>query len=590
MMEEQPQQQRTLKETLDVALFLAGRIRKAVEEAGSFKQECYEVLRLVDSLADMLRSAAQLPPAAVYERPMRRIVMEVIKNLDRALALVRKCKGSFFLMRLITITNVADFRKVSTILENSNGDMEWLLDVCKVSSSSSGCGLSLPPIASTDPILSWVWSYIALVQNGCLDDRIDAANGLASLAADNARNGKIIIEEGGVAPLLKLLKDGGALPDAQLAAARAIASLATNPERVRQIAEERAVPTIVQCLYSSPVAVQVVVASLVAEMAAHESSTRDEFARENAIRPLVLVLSSGMEEDVSVSKPTNMHSLVQSSIRVSKEKGIAAGRRPYDGGKLANLEQEDPAVRAELMVNCSRAMWMLARGSDANSRRITETRGLMCLAKIIEKEQGEFQYNCLMAVSEIAAAAEANADLRRATFKTNSPAAKAVVDQLIRLTQDGSPLLQSPAMKSIGSLSRTFPARETRVRRPLVNNLSHKDTSVVAEAASALGKFANPENFLCVEHSKAIIEFGAVPLLGRLLKSGEKVQTAAVVLLCYLAIHVSNSEELKQADALGGLKSQSSHHPFHRELIHKAIYQLELYKGGNNNHIQTHDR
>ncbi|CAN6448974.1 unnamed protein product [Victoria cruziana] len=590
MEEQQQQQQKTVKETLDVALFLAERIRKGVEEAGSFKQECYEVLRLVDSLADMLRSAARLPPAAVYERPMRRIVMEVIKNLDRALALVRKCKGSFFLMRLITITNVADFRKVSTILDNSNGDMKWLLDVCKVSSSSSGCGLSLPPIASTDPILSWVWSYIALVQNGCLDDRIDAANGLASLAADNARNGKIIIEEGGVAPLLKLLKDGGALPDAQLAAARALASLATDPDRVAQIAEERAVPTIVQCLYSSPVAVQVVVASLVAEMAAHDPFTRDEFARENAIRPLVLVLFSGMEEDVSVSKPTNVHSLVQSSIRVSKEKGAAAGRRPGDGGKFKRLEHEDPVLWAELMVNCSRAMWMLARGSVANSRRIAEARGLMCLAKIIEKERGEFQYNCLMAVSEIAAAAEANADLRRATFKTNSPDAKSVIDQLIRLTQEGSPSLQVPAMKSIGSLSRTFPARETRVVRPLVNNLSHREASVVAEAASALGKFASADNFLCVEHSKAIIEFGAAPRLGRLLKSGEKIPTAAVVLLCYLAIHVSNSEELKQADALGGLKSQSSHHPSLKELIQEAVYQLELYKCGNNNHAQTHDR
>jgi hypothetical protein len=47
-----------------------------------------------------------------------------------------------------------------------------------------------------------------------------------------------------------------------------------------------------------------------------------------------------------------------------------------------------------------------------------------------------------MAVMEIAGAAEQDAELRRAAFKTNSPAAKAVVEQLLRVIEKGEPELQ----------------------------------------------------------------------------------------------------------------------------------------------------
>ncbi|KAL6294407.1 hypothetical protein ACE6H2_002549 [Prunus campanulata] len=88
-------------------------------------------------------------------------------------------------------------------------------------------------------------------------------------------------------------------------------------------------------------------------------------------------------------------------------------------------------------------------GSVSNSRRITETKCLLCLAKLVEKEQGELQFNCLMTVIEITVAAESNANLRRAAFKTDLPTAKAVVDQLLRLIKDvDSPTLQIPAIKS----------------------------------------------------------------------------------------------------------------------------------------------
>ncbi|KAF5197855.1 armadillo repeat only, partial [Thalictrum thalictroides] len=141
--------------------------------------------------------------------------------------------------RVVTITSATDFRKLFLLLDNSIGDMKWLLNVFEVVDSNGGTGggivLSLPPIASNDPILSWVWSFGAAIQtSSSIIDRIDAANQLASLVVDNDRNKKIIVEEGGVPPLLKLLEEGVSA-ESQVAASTAFANLATDQERVRQM-------------------------------------------------------------------------------------------------------------------------------------------------------------------------------------------------------------------------------------------------------------------------------------------------------------------------------------------------------------------
>ena len=68
--------------------------------------------------------------------------------------------------------------------------------------------LGLPPIAANEPILCLIWEQVASLLSGAsLDERSDAAASLVSLARDNDRYGKLIIE-GGVPPLLKLLKEG----------------------------------------------------------------------------------------------------------------------------------------------------------------------------------------------------------------------------------------------------------------------------------------------------------------------------------------------------------------------------------------------
>ncbi|XP_057448529.1 uncharacterized protein LOC130740050 [Lotus japonicus] len=593
-------EEKQLEEELSYPILVAERVRSAVGEADAYKFECNEVSKQVDRLLQMLRTLVRLAASpSLYERPVRRVAAETSKNLERALTLVRKCRRRSILHRVVSIVSATEFRKVLGHLEASVGDMRWLLSILDNDGGGGGIVVSLPPIASNDPIMSWVWSFIASLQMGQLNDRIDAANELASLAQDNDRNKKIIVEEGGVAPLLKLFKEATS-PEAQIAAATTLCRLGNDLERVRVIVSEVGVPLVVQVLGDSPIRVQTLSANLVATMAKHDPVAQEDFARENAIRPLVTLLSFDTAIDEQSGKQS-IHSLVQinkemgkksSDRSVSKQFTSSYSSSSYTYSRGGNYrkdrENEDPQVKLQLRISCAEALWMLARGSVSNSRKITETKGMLCLAKIIEKEQGELQFNCLMTIMEIAAAAESNADLRRAAFKTNSPAAKAVVEQLLRIIKEvDSPSLQIPAIKSIGSLARTFPARETRMIEPLVMKLSNRDTDVADEAAVALTKFASPDNFLYVEHSKTIVEYNGVPALMRLLRSNEVNQLHldhGLTLLCFLALHAGNSESLEQARVLTVLEGadRTAVPPHLRELVSRTIYHLNLYHTGMN--------
>ena len=602
-------EEKLIEEELGYPIRLSEQVRAAVDEANWFKLECSEVGKQVDRVSQMLRTMTRFASTAqfLYDRPIRRVTAEVSKNLERALTLVRKCKRRSVLRRVVTIVSAADFRKVQSFLESSVGDMRWLLSIFD---TENGGGGGIPPIASNDPIVSWVWSFVATLQMSQLPEKIEAANELASFARDNDRNKKIIVEEGGVPPLLKLLKDGASL-EAQIAATTAIYNLANDQERVRAIVNELGVQIIVQVLSDSPMVVQTQAARLVARMAEYDPIAQEDFAREHVIRPLVTLLSfeTFVDDHNDQLSKQSFHSIVQINKQMEKKTLTRPSSRPYSnsnsnsnsnyyhyyyhnnegssraGQHRRERENEKPEVKLSLKISCAGALWMLAKGSVMNSKRITETKGLLCLAKLVEKEEGELQYNCLMTIMEITAAAEYNADLRRSSFRINSPAAKAVVEQLLRVIRElDNPVLQIPAIKSIGSLARTFPARETWVINPLVTQLSHRNPDMAAEAAISLGKFACPDNFLCVEHSKTIIEYNGVPQLMRMLRANERAQLHGLILLCYLAIHAGNSEALEQARVLTALEGADrtvvAQHPELRELVSKAIDHLNLYQVG----------
>jgi len=586
-----PEKEKRLQEELLGPILLGDRIIKLAQEAESSKVDCTELARKVQVVCDNLRSVVRVVSGTqcVNERPIRRIVGEVSKNLERTLAFVRKCKKHGGVLRQVfSMTTTADFRKVWNLLESSNGDLVWLLTILD---SKEGTNVSLPPIASNDPILAWVWTFTYTLQLGQPKDRAEAATELGSLARGNERTKFIILEEGGVPPLLKLLKEASS-PDAQVAAANALVNVTTNQESVvSYVVESHAAPTIVQVLGDSPMRVRVSVANLVSAMAEQNELAREEFVRANVTRPLVSLLSMDTVLADPMAGRASIHSLVLNLSNVGETNSDGSSRGSSHHRREREREVESPELRNEVKISCAKALWKLSKGCLSSCKKITETKGLLCLAKMIESESGELQLNCLMAVMEIAAVAESNADLRRGAFKRTAPAAKAVLDQLLRVVQEeGNPALVIPAIKAIGSLARNFSGKVPQVLGPLVAQLGSRDVDVASEAAIALGKFVSPDNYNCVDHSKAILELDGVPKLMSLLQINDRQQVHGLKLLCYLALNVGNSKVLEQERALNTLerfaRPVQTQYPDLKDLFAKAIHHLTLYQPGAQLHRQ----
>ena len=105
-------------------------------------------------------------------------------------------------------------------------------------------------------------------------------------------------------------------------------------------------------------------------------------------------------------------------------------------------DNEDPETKLRLKVQVTRALWKLAQNNIKNSKFITDTRALLCFAKLIETGKEDVQFNSIMAVVAITQSAEKSSEIRKAAFKAKAPAAVAVVEQLIRVIKSGEPELQ----------------------------------------------------------------------------------------------------------------------------------------------------
>ena len=657
-----------VKEILARPIQLADQVSKSAEEAQSFKQECLEFKAKTEKLAALLRQAARAS-SDLYERPTRRIIDDTEQVLEKTIALVMKARANGFMKRVFTIIPTAAFRKTSMQLENSIGDVSWLLRVSASADDRDNGYLGLPPIAANEPILCLIWEQIAILYNGStsLDDRSDAAASLVSLARDNDRYGKLIIEEGGVVGLLKLAKEGKL--EGQENAARAIGLLGRDPESVEHIVNSGVCSVFAKILKEGHMKVQTVVAWAISELAANHPKCQDHFAQNNAIRMLVshlafetiqehskyaiaskhqmsihsVVMASNNpnpnnhrkehEDDDKQSSPqighpmgnntpSQMQNLVtntmamrgqnnpgQSKPQASQNHGAHhtpdhsksnqysnAKQHPHhhhhnqhqhvklSGASIKGREMEDPATKAEMKAMAARALWQLSKGNVSICRNITESRALLCFAVLLEKGPEDVQSYSAMALMEITEVAEQNADLRRSAFKPTSPAAKAVVEQLLKIIENANSDLLLPCIRSVGNLARTFRATETRFVGPLVRLLDEREPEVSIEAAIALSKFACTENFLHVYHCRAIVNAGGAKHLIQLVYFGEQmVQIPALILLCYLAMHLPENEILAQEDVLIVLEwsSKQAHlieEPSIESLLPDAKSKLELYQ------------
>lgn len=630
-----------VKQILTTPIQLADQVTKWADEAHSFKQECLEVKAKTERLAGLLRQAAR---AELYERPARRIVDDTEQVLDKALALVSKCRAHGLMKRVFTIIHIGAFRKMCIQmciqLDNSIGDVSWLIRVSKAAADDDDGYLGLPPIAQNEPILFLIWEQIATLSTGSLQARAEAAASLVSLARDNDRYGKLIIEEDGVGPLLRLVKEGRA--EGQENAALAIGLLARDPESVEQMLLAGVCSVFAKVLKEGAMKLQAMVAWAVSELAANHPKSQDVFAQNNVIRLLVSHLAfetvqehskytipskgmsihsvvmannnnaaaaaaaaadnnsmpvDGPEQSQmphpkgiqSQSNKNQMHNVIQSTMAKPGANQPGANGKPRqnvsaNGTSLKGRESEDPATKTYMKAMAAKALWHLAEGNSAICKNITESKALLCFAVLLERGAEEVRYYSAMALMEICRVAGQDADLRRSAFKPTSPAARAVVDQILRIVEkaDYDDLLV-PCIVSLGCLSRTFRATESRIIGPLVRLLDEREVEVMKEATIALTKFACTENYLHVSHSKAIIDAGGVKHLVQLAYFGEQVRIPALILLCYIAAHVPDSEALAQAEVLTVLEwaYKQAHllqNPTVENLWHEAKSRLELYQ------------
>ncbi|XP_010548283.1 PREDICTED: uncharacterized protein LOC104819749 [Tarenaya hassleriana] len=644
-----------VKQILARPIQLADQVVKTADEATINKQECSELKSKTEKLSTLLRQAARAS-SDLYERPTRRIIDDIEQVLEKALSMVNRSRDDGFIMRLFNIIPASAFRKMSAQLSNSAGDVSWLL---RVSAPAGELGdgdsyLGLPPIAANEPILCLIWEQIAILMTGSPEDRSDAAASLASLARDNDRYGRLIIEEGGVNPLLRLLKEGKI--EGQENAARAIGLLGRDSDSVEQMVHLGVCQVLANILKEGSMKVQAVVAWAVSELAGNHPKCQEIFAQHNVVRLLVshlafetvqehskyavvagratsmhhaivmasktskmnsqshdLLMRINEDDDhspISRPIPNQMHDVVTTTMAMKsagsnltltapekpeKSNSINAenGMKTYykflqsrNASATRGRELEDPVTKSHMKAMAARALWKLASANASICHVITESRALLCFAVLLEKGDQETKYNSAMAVMEITAVAEQNADLRRSAFRRTSPACKAVVDQLFWIvdTADSESELLIPCIKSFGNLARTFKSAETQMIIPLVKLLDgDREPDVAAEAAIALTKFVSEDNFLCKEHSRTIIGAGVGKHLVQLAYLGEGAQIPALVLLSYVAMNAPDSEELAKDEVLTVLEWASKQSDVTEDddvesLLSEAKSRLELYQ------------
>ncbi|KAI3736364.1 hypothetical protein L6452_15903 [Arctium lappa] len=634
-----------VKQIIARPIQLADQIIKASEYVCSFKQDCAEIKSKTEKLAGLLRQAARASND-LYERPTRRIMEDTEQVLDKALHLVFKCSRNG-LRRVFKIIPNGLPRKTSQQIENSIGDVSWLLRVSTPADDRDDEYLGLPPIAANEPILCLIWEQIAILCSGTVDERVDGAASLVSLARDNERYGKLIIEEGGVPPLLRLAKEGNS--EGQENAARAIGLLGRDSESVEHILNAGVCSAFTKILKFAEMKVQVVVAWAVSELATNYPKCQEHFMQNNVIRLLVGHLAfetiqehsryaiaskqnmsihtvvmansdknpskndrNGNEEvekcrilHPEASKTSDMHNVVTNTVTMksgkirndrahSRTTSTKPNKHQYSrdnrkhitltGISIREREAEDPSTKAEMKAMAARALWHLCAGNVSICKSITESRALLCFAVLLERGEYDIQYNSAMALTEITAVAEQHVELRHSGFKPTSPAARAVIDQFLNIIKHANSDFLIQSIQAIGHLARTFRATETRIIPPLVRLLEDTETHVSTEATITLIKFACTDNFLHVTHCKSILEAGGVKHLIQLTYFGEQMaQFPALILLCYLSIHVPDSETLAQDKVLVVLEWALKQDHFTKDssletLINEAKQRLEIYQ------------
>ncbi|KAH7859281.1 hypothetical protein Vadar_034035 [Vaccinium darrowii] len=525
-----------VKLTLEKPIHLAGQVMKAADEARIFRSDCKDLKEATITLAASLHQAARIGKD-LDGTPILLVVDDTNQVLKRALTLVQKCSPNWLVKHVFSPKIHADaFQTISSQLKNAVDNLSWLLCIsAAILDGSDGDYLGhSPPLAVNEPVLCSIWEQVAILSSGSLSHRLDAPTSLVLLAKKNSCYGKLI-QEGICSVFAKVLKEG-------------------------------------------PMQLQAEVARAISELVANYAPFQQHFAQYNVILLLVSHLAfETMEEHSSCSKGKSP----MLGLDVVEDDDPQSSGRPSVCTK--GREYEEPKTKAYMKAMAEKALWRLAKGNSTICKSITDSIGLLCFAVLLEKGPKKMQRYSAMALMEITAVVEKDTPLRRSAFNPKSSTCKAVVDGLVRTIVNEDSELVVPCLKAIGNLARIFRASETRIIRPLVQLIGEGAEYYSREACIALAKFTCPENYLHVEHSKAIIAAGGANRLIRLTYFGEQiVQSPAIFLLCHIVMHVPESRELAEANVLSVLEWASTRtHVFGGEaakLLLKAKSALVLYQ------------
>lgn len=169
----------------------------AGETSDFYADECGDIEKKTVRLLEVLRKAAKAS-TDLHERPTRVIIDDTNQVLEKAHALLLSCRSYGFLKRVFSIIPAKSFRNVSELLENSIKSVTWLLRVSRTVEVDFNEGRGTRLFWEDRSILYLIWDMSASMIYGSHMERHLAAKSIASLARDQDRYRKQIIEEGNV--------------------------------------------------------------------------------------------------------------------------------------------------------------------------------------------------------------------------------------------------------------------------------------------------------------------------------------------------------------------------------------------------------
>ncbi|KAI9985886.1 hypothetical protein PInf_024669 [Phytophthora infestans] len=347
---------------------------------------------------------------------------------------------------------------------------------------------------------------VTLLRSGTEMQKQEAAYALGNLAADNDENRATISREGAIPPLVGFVK---AVTDAQNQwAVYALGALSLNNEANRvAIAQEGAIPRLVSLTQSGSSAQKQWSAYTLGNLA-YNDDNRVKITLEGATPPLVNLLQTGTEAQKQWSS-------------------YALGNLACDNEAIADAIELDDAILplVDLVRTGSDAqkqeaaytLGNLAASSDDNRHEIGRDGAIAPLIELLRVGTSDQKQWAAYALGCIAL----NSDANRAAIVNEGG-----LRPLVALTLSGGDEQKTQALRALGNVARAddmnskivFPSEE--VITPLMKFLRSGTTNQKANAAAALRKLASSDEDNC----QVIVRDGAVPLLERLVETGDDTQ------------------------------------------------------------------